>query len=237
MRRLTVGIASFALFAMSMGTTQVARAGEPPATIDPRNFTHVVDNPWFPLKPGVTRVYAGVRDGKAARDVFYVTGRSRVINGVRCTVVRDLYYLDGKLHERTRDYFAQHKDGTVWYFGEDTAELDENGKVISREGTWHAGVDGAIAGVFMEARPGVGHTFHQEFYKGHAEDQYRVLSLTGAVETPIGWFTNVQVTKEWTRLEPGVFSHKYYVHGLGQVAEKNVTGGDEHLDLVSISSE
>ena len=91
------------------------------------------------------------------------------------TVVSDKLYLSGALEERTLDYYAQDKDGNVWYFGEDTAELKANGEVKTTEGTWLAGRDGAVAGIFMPADPQVGQSFRQEYYKDQAEDHFRVL--------------------------------------------------------------
>jgi hypothetical protein len=82
-----------------------------------------------------------------------VTHRTRTIDGAPTVVVSDLLYLRGKLEERTRDYYTQDSDGNVWYFGEDTAELGPGGRVKTREGTWHAGVDGAKPGIFMYAEP------------------------------------------------------------------------------------
>src|SRR3954471_9742447 len=140
-------------------------------------FTSKVDNPWFPLKPGTTYVYEGTKDGKRARDLYTVTHGTRTIDGAPTRVVSDLLFLNGRLEERTTDYYTQDKAGNVWYFGEDTAELDARGKVKSREGTWHSGVNGAKAGIFMDAHPKVGNSHRQEFYKGHAEDHYAVVSL------------------------------------------------------------
>ena len=53
----------------------------------------------------------------------------------------------GVLQENTFDYFAQDRDGNIWYFGEDTEELDRHGNVVSTEGTWRAGVNGAQPGL------------------------------------------------------------------------------------------
>ena len=195
-------------------------------------FTSKVDNPWFPLKPGTTYVYKGTKDGKPARDLYTVTHGTRTIDGAPTVVVSDLLFLDGRLAERTTDYYTQDEAGNVWYFGEDTAELDNHGKVKSREGTWHAGVDGAKPGIFMEAHPKVGHSYRQEFYKGHAEDHYEVLNLDASVQVPLGRFRHAQLTKEWTPLEPGVLDHKYYVRGVGEVAEKSVRGAKEEALLV-----
>src|SRR5947209_5249787 len=98
-------------------------------------FTTKIDNPWFPLAPGTTLVYKGVKDGKPQRDVFKVTKRTKVVGGVRCLVVDDRVYASGHLGERTTDYYVQDASGNVWYYGEDTAELDSRGRVTSREGT------------------------------------------------------------------------------------------------------
>ena len=199
---------------------------------DSGKFSSKVDNPWFPLKPGTTFVYEGTKDGQRARDLYTVTHGTRTIDGAPTAVVSDLLFLNGRLAERTTDYYSQDRAGNVWYFGEDTAELDARGKVKSREGTWHAGVNGAKAGIFMEAQPKVGQTHRQEFYKGHAEDHYEVVSLDASIRVPYGRFRNAQLTKEWTPLEPGVLDHKYYARGVGQVAEKSVRGGNEALSLV-----
>jgi hypothetical protein len=202
--------------------------------IDRANFTANVDNPWFPLKPGTTFIYTGMKDGEPSRDVFTITSETKVIAGVPCRVVKDSLYQSGKLAEQTSDYYTQDKAGNVWYFGEDTAELDENGKVVSTEGTWHAGVDGAQPGIYMEANPVVGHEFRQEYYKGQAEDQFKVVDLAASVTVPYGSFTNALLTEETTSLEPSVVDNKYYVRGIGQIEEVSVKGGHEKGVLVEI---
>jgi hypothetical protein len=192
-----------------------------------------VDNPWFPLHLGTTYIYRGVKEGQPSRDVFTVTPATKVIQGVRCTVVRDRLYLRGRLHERTEDWYAQDKAGNVWYFGEATAELSGNGGVRSTEGSWQAGVDGARAGVFMPAHPHPGQSGRQEHYKGHAEDHFRVLSLSATVDTLAVSSRHALLTREWTPLEPGVVDHKLYVKGIGTVLEQAVKGDDERNSLVS----
>ena len=200
----------------------------------PGGFTTTIDNPWFPLKPGTTLVYKGVKDGKPQRDVFKVTKRTKVVGGVRCLVVDDRVYASGHLGERTNDYYVQDADGNVWYYGEDTAELDSHGRVTSREGTWHTGVHGARPGIFMPAHPRVGETHRQEYLKGHAEDQFAVLSLNARIRTPYRSFRHALRTKEWTRLEPGVVDNKYYVRGIGEVFEGTVKGPKETAVLVRV---
>jgi hypothetical protein len=205
--------------AVSLPADGVARSGS-------GGFSARVTNPWFPLKPGTTYTYVGVKDGKPSRDVILVTRRTITIAGAPCVVVSDRLYLAGHLQERTLDYYSQNASGDVWYFGEDTAELDEKGHVTTTEGTWRAGVDGARPGIFMPAHPRVGQTGQPEFYKGHAQDHFRVVAFLGP---------NALRTEEWTPLEPGVLDHKLYVRSVGDVFERTVKGGDELNELVRVT--
>jgi hypothetical protein len=250
MMRISVGLAA-ALWVLS-GCTSSAAIAAGPATnacplppmgngaqyhprIDPNRFGPNVDNPWYPLEPGTTYRYAGVDEGDPVRDVVVVTHRTRVIDGVRTRVVFDRLLQSGNVVERTDDYFAQDSCGNVWYFGEDTAELDESGHVTSTEGTWHAGVDGAEPGVFMAARPHLGRQFRQEWYAGHAEDTFVVVDLATTVKVTAGTFTNALRTQETTALEPGVIDNKWYVKGIGDVEELTVKGPQERLALVEVT--
>jgi hypothetical protein len=202
--------------------------------IRPTDFRSRVDNRWFPLTPGRTLVYTGTKDGSKALDLVVATSRTRLIDGVRTRVVEDRLYLDNVLEERTSDYYAQDRCGNVWYFGEDTAELDRHGHVVSTEGTWHAGVDGAQPGVFMQAHPQLGRRFRQEWYRGQAEDVFKVIDRSAAVTVPYGSFRHALRTAEWTALEPEVLDNKYYVKGIGEVAELSVKDPREALRLVEI---
>jgi hypothetical protein len=179
--------------------------------INPADFTTTIDNKYFPLLPGTTFVYEG---GAEQRGEMTVTSDTKKVMGVRCVVVDHKEWEAGKLVERTYDWFAQDKKGTVWYFGEDTKEY-ENGKVVSTKGSWEAGVDGAKPGIIMQADPKVGESYHQEYYPGEAMDMAKVLSLNESVTVPYGSFDHALKTKEWTPLQPGFFEHKYYVAGVG----------------------
>ena len=194
-------------------------------------FVRGVDNPWFPLKPGTTFIYKGTKDGQSGRDVVTVTNHTTRIRGVRCTAVDDRLSLHGRLAERTTDWYAQDAQGNVWYFGEATAELDKSGRVTSREGSWRAGVDGAQPGILMPAHPKVGQSFRQEYYKGHAEDHFAVVSVSASVVVPYTASAHALLTKEWTPLEPDTLDHKVYVRGIGLVREETIKGGDERWEL------
>src|SRR5437867_3486473 len=163
-----------ALLTLALTAAMHLLAGQ---TIKPNDFTLNIDNPYFPLVPGTTFVYEGTTDRSPATDLFQVTSRTKVILGVKCREILDQAYINGVLEETTLDWFAQDKDGNVWYFGEDTKELDPNGNVTSTEGSWQAGVDGAQPGIIMEAHPRVGDRYQQEFASGIAEDMAQVLRL------------------------------------------------------------
>jgi hypothetical protein len=193
---------------------------------DPHGFSARIDNPWFPLKPGARYIYAGIKDGKPSRDVVVVTHRTKTIQGAPCVAVDDRLWVEGRLFERTTDWYTQDKDGNVWYFGEQTAELDRSGHVTSTEGTWRAGVDGAVPGIYMPAHPTVGSTGRQEYYKGHAEDHFRVIGRFGSTAV---------LTMEWTPLEPGHIDHKLYVRGVGTATELAVKGDNERNELLSVT--
>jgi hypothetical protein len=198
-------------------------------------FSARVDNPWFPLKPGMTFVYRGVKDGKSSRDVVRVLAATKTIDGAPCVSVSDRLFVRGRVEERTTDWYTQDDRGNVWYFGEATAELDHTGRVTSTEGSWLAGRDGAKPGIFMPAHPRVGESHRQEYLRGHAEDRFQILSLRTTVRTPAVRSTHALLTKETTPLEPGVVDHKYYVRGIGTVLEQTVRGGNERNTLVSFS--
>jgi hypothetical protein len=192
-----------------------------------------VTNPWFPLLPGSTWVYRGVKDGEASREVMTVTHRIRAIQGAPCAVVSDRLYLHGRLEERTTDYYSEDAKGNVWYFGENTAELDRKGRVKDTSGSWLAGVHGAKAGIFMFPNPRPGQSARQEYLEGEAEDHFQVLQLEAAVAVPFTMARHALLTKEWTPLEPGVIDHKFYVRGIGTVLERTAKGPLERNELVS----
>jgi hypothetical protein len=194
-----------------------------------------VTNPWFPLAPGSVYHYRGVKDGEPSREVMTVTHRTKTVDGAPVAVVTDVLYIRGKLEERTEDWYTQDDVGNVWYYGEQTAELDEHGKVKSTEGSWEAGKDGAKPGIFMFADPEVGEMARQEYLKGQAEDHFQVLARGRTAKVPFKPFQNALLTKEWTPLEPGVIDHKYYARGIGTVLEQTVAGGDERNELVGFT--
>jgi len=239
--KLTMAVLALAATTIALAAPTADAKGPP--TPKASHFGHrsnLVTNPWFPLAQGSVWVYDGQKDGEHARDVQKVTRKVKTITGIRAVVVADRLFLNGRLAERTADFYAQDRRGTVWYLGENTAELNAKGKVTSREGSFLSGHNGAKGGIFMPAHPQVGQTFQQESLKGEAEDRFRILDLATSVTTPAVSSQSAMLTEEKTPLEPKVVDHKYYVQGIGTVKEQQVAGAPpgqaEGTQLVSFTA-
>ena len=196
--------------------------------IDPANFVSEITNPYFPMTPGTVFKFEGTRDGVARRDEMMVTAETKVIMGVTTVVVRDVASSDTEIVEKTVDWYAQDKDGNVWYFGEDTAEY-ANGKVTSTDGTWMAGVDGALPGLIMQAAPKVGEGYRQEYRPGVAEDYAKVIKTDATAGGPSGKYTNVVVTEDTDLLDKAKFEHKWFAPNVGPIGTDGMVGGHHEI--------
>jgi len=208
------------------------RGFRPP--FDPSNFVAQITNPYLPGIPGTAFHYRSETPEGVEINVVRYTRRTKQILGVTVTVIRDQVFLNGELTEDTRDWEAQDKDGNVWYFGEDTKEL-ENGKVVTTEGSWEAGVNGAQPGIIMLAHPKTGLTYIQEDAPDVAEDRGKALSLKAKVSVPFGSFDHCLQTLEWSLLELGVRDHKFYCPGIGMVKEASPKHGHITSELFAIT--
>lgn len=199
---------------------------------DPANFDTPMANPFFPLVPGVTRVYEGETEDGTETVMVTVTDETREILGIECTVVVDIVLLDGEEIENTRDYYAADNWGTVWYFGENSYEV-EDGLVANTEGSWIAGEDGALPGIVMLADPMIGDVYRQEWLLGEAEDGAEVLSLNETVVVPYGEFMDCLQTADFTPVEPDTLEYKFYAAGIGPIKELDVESG-EMIELIDV---
>ena len=180
-----------------------------------RGWVAGLSNPYLGFEAGRVFNYRSETPDGLETTVVEVTSDTRLIQGVVTTVVHDQVSLDGSLIEDTYDWYAQDSDGTVWYFGEDSKQID-HGVVVGTEGSWEAGVNGAQAGIAMLADPKVGMRYLQEYSPGVAEDMARIQSLSRPAEVPYGNF-DCLVTLEWTPLDKKVREYKYYARGVGLV--------------------
>ena len=203
-------------------------------SIDPASFVDTVDNPLWSLEPGTGFHYKGTRGKTPQTDDEVVTHQTKRILGISCTVVRDTVAEGGRPVERTFDFYAQDKQGNVWYLGEDSYEL-RHGKFVRASDSWRSGVDGAKPGIIMPADPRPGDRYRQEYYPpGEALDEAHVLGYRKPPQVPYGAFKRSLVTSEFSPLEPQT-EEKYYVRGVGEILERVVKGHHEEFRLVSVT--
>lgn len=241
-KRIALGLAAAAVVAAGGPAASFGQTNPAPVKhnyhpqIDPAKFGRKIDNRYLPFKPGTRTVAKGVAEngGTPQRDAQVVTDRKRKVDGVKCVVVRDTVSSRGEPVERTFDWYTQDKHGNVWYFGENSKEY-RHGHWAESDGSWEAGVKGAQPGVMMMAHPKRGIAYRQEYYRGHSEDQAKVLGKTGTVTVPAGTYRHTIGTKERSRLEPGVAERKWYAPGLGEIKSRDVKGSKEAFRLVKVT--
>lgn len=210
--------------------------GSEPVVLEPRDFSTTIDNPYWPMRPGSRWVYRETdTTGARQRVVVTVTGRTRLIaNGVTARVVRDVVTEKGVPVEITDDWYAQDRAGNVWYLGEEVQNF-EDGRLVDRDGSFEAGVDGAQAGIAMPARPAPGLTYRQEYYAGEAEDTAGVITIgREQVQVPFGHFPRgVLMTRDLVPTEPKVQELKFYAPGVGPVLSIHTDGAGGRAELVA----
>lgn len=233
-KRAIAAVVISVMVGATCGSDPTGPAYEP---ILPDAWAAAVDNPFFPLVPGTSLRFEGETDEGTEVILIDVLASTRTVNGVTAAEVRDRVFVDGELVEETLDWYAQDVDGNVWYVGEDSREI-EDGAVVSTEGSWEWGVDGALPGIIMWADPAahIGDDYRQEFYEDEAEDWGRVVETGVSVTVPAGTFANCVVTEEWNGLEPGTLESKHYCPQVGFVLEIKLDGGNERVELVSATT-
>ena len=212
--------------------------GSEPVELDPADFSTEIDNPYWPMTPGSKWVFRET-DTKGTKEkvVIEVTDKTKTVDGIETRVIRDTATEDGVPVEITDDWYAQDKDGNLWYFGEDVDNY-ENGKVVDQEGSWEAGVDGAQPGIAMPADPKPGMTYRQEYSKGVAEDKGAVITVgEERVEVPFGFFNKgVLMTRDLVPLEPKVEELKFFAPDVGPVLSVHTDGAGGRAELVSYTA-
>jgi hypothetical protein len=203
--------------------------------IDPAHFatSTTIDNPFMPLLPGTTFIYEGQTAQGLEHNEIFVTQNTKVLDGVTCVEVLDTVKINGEPEEQTLDWFAQDTDGNVWYFGENSEQL-AGSLVVSLDGSFMAGVDGAAPGIVMKAHPAVGDFYRQEFDLDNAEDLAGVISLNESVTVAAGSFDHCLETEETEAIDPSALEHKFYAAGTGNVLVLDLVTG-ERLELLRVT--
>ncbi len=231
---ILVAIAAALAVSLSVSTMLNAEEAYMPI-VDPADFSATIDNPYFRMPVGKTMYFESkTKDGLETTRIE-ITGDKLIVMGVETLVYWDRVYLNGRIKEETHDYLAQHSNGDVWYFGEDVDNY-EDGKLKNHNGSWLAGRDGALPGIWLKANPRVGEVYREEYYQGHAEDMAKVMSVSETLTTSLGSFMNCIKTENWTPLEPDVKEAKHYCADAGgPVQEDNITE-DETDTLIKVEN-
>jgi hypothetical protein len=235
-----VAVSTFDRGLFSSSSQAVVRTTQAPVTkpyspsIDPADFGGPIDNPYLPLSPGTKFRYGGVGDDGKTRELntVTVTHKTKRIMEIDAVVVLDEVFAGGKPEERTFDWYAQDKDGNVWYLGEDSRNY-EHGHWVRDDGSWTAGVGNGKPGIIMLAHPHRGDTYRQEYSPGHAVDQAQVLGGGGAARTPYRRFKRTLLTLEYSTIDKQ-YELKWHGRGVGVVQEDALTKSKEHSELVAV---
>ena len=178
------------------------------------------ENPYFILTPGYFLELEGKEDREKIHLIITVLNETEVVDGVETRVVEEKEFKDGNLAEISRNFFAiGAQTNSVYYFGEDVEFYNEKGEVISTEGSWRSGVDGAKFGLQMPGIVLLGSRYFQEVAPKVALDRAEHVSMNRKVETPAGTFENCLKVRETTPLEPKVEEFKWHCQGVGLVKD------------------
>lgn len=211
----------------------VARAHEPSytTTFDREACTFSsTGSTYFPLWPGHTVVLEGEEDDEGELIAIgvrvTVLGETELVDGVETRVVEEYETEDDEVVEISRNFFAVcRQTGDLWYFGEDV-DIYEDGEVVSHDGAWRAGVDGATPGLFIPGSLLVGARFMQEVAPGVAEDRSEIIAIGDEIVLPAGTFDDLLTIHDTNALNPSAPPDlKVYAPGIGLVV-------DEELELV-----
>ncbi len=189
-------------------------------------FTSVGANPYLPLTPGLILKLEGQSedDGEVVdiRLLFSVLGETRMVDGVRTRVVEEREFEDDELIEVSRNFMAVCREtGAVWYFGEEV-DIYEDGEIVSHDGAWLAGIDGAEPGILMPGTPLIGARYYQEIAPGVAEDRGEIIGFEDEVTVEAGTFEDVLVVEDTNPLNPGEADEKLYAPGVGIIMDEDI---------------
>jgi hypothetical protein len=184
------------------------------------DFTSTGKSDYFILEPGYEVVLEGEEDGEKLQLVMSVMNETKIVDGVETRVVEERETEGGNLVEVSRNYFAMcNPTNNAIYFGEDV-DMYEDGNIVSHEGAWLAGQNGAKGGMIMPGNIEVGLKYYQEIAPGIAEDRAKIVSVNDTLDTPAGTFSDVLKTEETNPLKPGEKEFKFYAPGIGLIQDE-----------------
>ena len=195
------------------------------------------ENPYFSLRPGRQQVLEGEEDGTEIRaevtmlpqleTIHFTTAKGKPLTVVT-RVMEEREFEDGEIVEVSRNWVARCvQTSNIFYFGEEVDNY-EDGVLVSHEGAWRAGEDGAQPGLLMPGSYLLGARYYQEVAPDIAEDRAENARQGFAVAVPAGIFTECVQLDETNPLssDPEAVDVKVFCPGVGIVR-------DEELELVS----
>jgi hypothetical protein len=126
-------------------------------------------------------------------------------------------YTDGEPVEKEIAFYAQDKDGNIWYLGEYPEEYEEGEFVAAQP--WIHGLEDARAGIKMLADPKPG---LPNYYQGWGpavdwSDFSQVDQVGQETCVPVGCYQDVLVIAESSLGETDAYQLKYYAPNVGEV--------------------
>src|SRR3954452_17704340 len=226
---LGAGSLLFAICAIGAGTASAASpTGSGAGVFD--GSSAKITNPYLPITKFHRTVLKGVDTGQHLRIVRTLQDRTKAFayhgKTVKAAVVKDVVtnVKAGRVIEKTIDYFAQDKAGTVYYFGEDVNEYSPH-KPVSHEGQWRLGRDTKTPGVLMPARPKLGDSYKAEAVPGITHETDHVVAVGKTKRVAGHTYHHVIKVRENAGPPPEV-EFKTYAPGTGVLTEAN---GGVHL--------
>jgi hypothetical protein len=205
-------------------------------------FTHslAIDNGYLPLSPGTELTLEGTVnvDGSPAihRVVFTVTDLSKKLDGAKSRVIYDVDSTAGVVTEAELAFMAEDDRGNIWNTGE-YPEVFDGGVFQGSPAAWIGGVQDALPGVGMRARPRPGTSDYYQALVPSIEfgDLASIVGIVPKVCVPAGCFRDVLQIKETNTFLTEGFQMKYYAPGVGNIRIDFLGGAEqESLELVRV---
>lgn len=189
--------------------------------------------PYLPLVPGTQSVREGTTEvgGRAVphQVTTTVTDVYRKIGGVKTVAMLDHEEDGGQVTQISLDYVAEDKAGNVWNFGGYTEEY-EGGRFVTAIDPWLDGVNGAKAGILVQADPKTSSPVYSVAQPDSEEQSVAEVIEVGVRHcVPFDCFNDVLIVREGKASAPDN-EFKYYARDVGQI--DNVPRGDSvHQDI------
>jgi hypothetical protein len=208
---------------LTAAVQDAAKAGWADAfAVDKKGFVSAGSNAYFRLEPGYRLKLEGREGLSRVTLLITVLEETKLVDGVETRIVEERESKNGKLAEVSRNYFAFNSaDRGVYYFGEEV-DVYKNGQVVSHEGAWESGKNGARFGLMIPGEVELRARYYQEVAPGVAMDRAEIASLHETLKTPAGEFKDCLKVVETTPLEKGAKEYKLYAPGVGLIKDASL---------------